>query len=99
MEFRRHTLDNGLEIIAECSPNAYSMGLAFFVKAGARDETPENAGVSHFLEHMVFKGTHKIGTADWEKEKVYLKKISDLYEKHRAEKDPKKKITKRERKQ
>ena len=41
---------------------------------------------------MVFKGTHKIGTADWEKEKVYLDQISDLYEKHRAEKDAEKKL-------
>jgi predicted Zn-dependent peptidase len=63
LEFREATLDNGLEIIAECNPQAYSMALAFFVNAGARDETPEIAGVSHFLEHMTFKGTPR-RTAD-----------------------------------
>ena len=57
MEFRQQTLDNGLEVVAECNPQAYSTAIAFFVKTGARDETPELAGVSHFLEHMVFKGT------------------------------------------
>ncbi|MDA1054697.1 MAG: pitrilysin family protein [Planctomycetota bacterium] len=57
MEFRRQTLDNGLEVIAEISPKAYSTALGFFVNTGSRDETAEISGVSHFLEHMVFKGT------------------------------------------
>jgi predicted Zn-dependent peptidase len=57
MPFRQHTLDNGLEIVAETSPDAYSSAYAFFVRTGARDETPEVSGVSHFLEHMVFKGS------------------------------------------
>ena len=50
-------LPNGLEIVAECNAEAYSTALGFFVRTGARDETDEVAGVSHFLEHMVFKGT------------------------------------------
>ena len=57
MEFRRRTLDNGLVVIAECSPKAYSTAIGFFVNTGSRDETDEISGVSHFLEHMVFKGT------------------------------------------
>ncbi len=57
MEFRSHTLENGLEIVAECNDSAYSTALGFFVKAGSRDETDGTAGVSHFLEHMAFKGT------------------------------------------
>src|SRR5687768_3264363 len=68
MEFRSHTLPNGLEIIAECNPKAYSLGMAFFVKTGARDETDEISGVSHFLEHMVFKGTAKRSAADVNRE-------------------------------
>ena len=55
--FRQHTLSCGLQIVAECNPNAYSTGMAYFVKTGSRDETSETSGVSHFLEHMVFKGT------------------------------------------
>ena len=63
MQFRKHTLDNGLEIVAECNPRAYSTALGFFVKTGSRDETDENHGVSHFLEHMTFKGTERRPTA------------------------------------
>ncbi len=59
MEFLKHVLHNGLEIVAECNADAHSSALGFFVQTGARDETAEEAGVSHFLEHMVFKGTAK----------------------------------------
>jgi predicted Zn-dependent peptidase len=55
--FQTHTLSNGLRIIGETSPSARSMALGFFVRTGARDETADVSGVSHFLEHMVFKGT------------------------------------------
>jgi predicted Zn-dependent peptidase len=57
MSFQQHTLANGLDVIGELSPSARSVALGFFVRTGARDETPEVSGVSHFLEHMVFKGT------------------------------------------
>jgi predicted Zn-dependent peptidase len=49
--------DNGLQIIGETSPSARSVALGFFVRTGARDESDEISGVTHFLEHMVFKGT------------------------------------------
>lgn len=64
MQFHRAKLANGLEVVAESNPDAYSCGLGFFVRTGARDETPELAGVSHFLEHMVFKGTPRRSSAD-----------------------------------
>jgi predicted Zn-dependent peptidase len=57
LEFLKHTLANGLEVVAECSPEAHTSALGFFVNTGARDESQDVAGVSHFLEHMVFKGT------------------------------------------
>lgn len=59
MQYRQQQLDNGLTIVAECNPNAYSSAFGYFVRTGARDESPEIGGVSHFLEHMVFKGTPK----------------------------------------
>jgi predicted Zn-dependent peptidase len=59
MEFRQHQLANGLTILAECNPEAYFGAYGIFVRAGSRDETSEASGVSHFLEHMVFKGTPK----------------------------------------
>ena len=57
MQYRQHQLANGLEIVAECNPGAHALACGFFVRTGARDESPEIGGVSHFLEHMVFKGT------------------------------------------
>ncbi len=57
MPFHSHKLANGLQIVAESSPSARSAALGFFVRTGSRDETPEVSGVTHFLEHMVFKGT------------------------------------------
>src|SRR3954462_11900162 len=57
MNFHHATLDNGLQVVAELNDQARSVASGFFVKTGSRDETPEIAGVSHFLEHMVFKGT------------------------------------------
>ena len=57
MEYRQHKLDNGLTVLAECNPAAHFSAFGYFVRTGARDETSEIGGVSHFLEHMVFKGT------------------------------------------
>lgn len=68
MEFRKHRLANGLDVVAECNPAARTTSVGFFVKTGARDETPEVAGVSHFLEHMVFKGTPRRSAADVNRE-------------------------------
>src|SRR5919199_5129534 len=57
MPFHTQVLDNGLRIIGETTPSARSVAIGFFVRTGSRDETPEVSGVTHFLEHMVFKGT------------------------------------------
>lgn len=59
MQFHHASLPNGLQIIGETNPQARSVAIGFFVKTGSRDETPELAGVTHFLEHMIFKGTEK----------------------------------------
>ncbi|MBL7662866.1 insulinase family protein [bacterium] len=63
-KFHQTTLSNGLTIIGEEKMSSQSVGLGFFVKTGARDETPDIAGVSHFLEHMMFKGTDKRSAID-----------------------------------
>jgi predicted Zn-dependent peptidase len=55
--FHNHVLDNGLQMIGETSPSARSVAVGFFVRTGARDEAHDVSGVTHFLEHMVFKGT------------------------------------------
>ena len=54
-----HTLANGLQIVIERMPDVRSAAAGFLVCTGARDEVAAQAGVSHFLEHMMFKGTHR----------------------------------------
>lgn len=62
--FHHAQLPNGLTIIAEVDPDAHSAAAGFFVKTGARDESRELMGVSHFLEHMMFKGTQDLTAED-----------------------------------
>ena len=81
----------GIKIIYDYISNVSSASIGVFVKTGAKDETAEEHGLSHLIEHMMFKGTSKLGTLDWEKEKVLLDQISDLYEQHKAEQNPEKK--------
>jgi predicted Zn-dependent peptidase len=79
MQFRHHTLANGLEIVAEIAPNAYSSAYAFFVRTGARDESDAISGVSHFLEHMVFKGSDKRSAAEVNRDLDDLAANSNAY--------------------
>ena len=64
LRFDHAELDNGLTVIGEFNPYAATVAAGYFVRTGARDETPEVAGVSHFLEHMMFKGTDRRTAAD-----------------------------------
>ena len=54
---RREVLPNGLTIITERMDHIRSVSLGLWLKAGSRNEEPEINGISHFVEHMVFKGT------------------------------------------
>jgi predicted Zn-dependent peptidase len=56
--FIEHSLSNGLRVVIEPMPHVRSASAGFLVRTGSRDETPDLAGVSHFVEHMCFKGTH-----------------------------------------
>jgi predicted Zn-dependent peptidase len=64
VEFKETKLANGLQVIAEVDPDAHTAAVGFYVKTGARDEAAEVMGVSHFLEHMMFKGTETRTAAD-----------------------------------
>ncbi len=61
--FRHHRLSHGLTLLAEPNDAAHTAGVGFFLRTGARDEPSALMGVSHFLEHMMFKGTPR-RTAD-----------------------------------
>ncbi len=63
MKYSKHTLPNGLTIIEVPGDDAESVVVDFFVKTGSRSETAEENGISHFLEHFLFKGTEKYPSA------------------------------------
>jgi predicted Zn-dependent peptidase len=58
-EARITELDSGIRVVTEVVPSVRSVALGLWVRTGSRDETPAQAGVSHFLEHLLFKGTKR----------------------------------------
>ncbi len=89
---RIYTLKNGLKVFLAQNTDEPRIQTYIPVKTGSNNDPSENTGLAHYLEHMVFKGTSKIGTQDWATEQKLLAQISDLYEQHKAETDPEKKI-------
>jgi predicted Zn-dependent peptidase len=61
--YRKVTLDNGLRLVTAAMPHTRSVSIGFFIGAGSRYETDEQAGISHFIEHLCFRGTSKRPTA------------------------------------
>jgi predicted Zn-dependent peptidase len=57
--YKKTILDNGVRIVTEEIPHVRSLSLGFWIETGSRNEVPANNGISHFIEHMVFKGTKK----------------------------------------
>ncbi|UOB17532.1 M16 family metallopeptidase [Abyssalbus ytuae] len=88
---RLYTLDNGLKVYLSKNTDEPKIQTFVAVRAGSVYDPADNTGLAHYLEHMVFKGTDEIGTQNWEEESKLLARISDLYEKHKAETDPEKK--------
>lgn len=93
---REHTLANGMKIIVMERHASPTVSIFMRYKVGSVDEVTGRTGIAHFLEHMLFKGTKRLGTRDFEKEKPLLVKIEDLGEALDAEelkgskKDPEK---------
>ena len=63
-EHRLTTLDSGVRIVTEEMPSVRSVSLGFWVGTGSRAETDEQAGLSHLLEHLLFKGSEKYGSLE-----------------------------------
>ncbi|MDN5475901.1 MAG: insulinase family protein [Chryseobacterium sp.] len=88
---RIYTLKNGLKVFLAQNFDAPRIQTYIPVRTGSNNDPSDNTGLAHYLEHMMFKGTSKIGTQNWEKEKELLDQISALYEEHKAEQNPDKK--------
>ena len=57
-------LDSGLRVVTEAVPAVRSIALGFWIKTGSRNESPAQAGLSHFLEHLLFKGTKRFSSLE-----------------------------------
>src|SRR5919201_616045 len=57
-------LDSGVRIVTEEMPSVRSVALGFWIRVGSRNETVEQAGISHFLEHLLFKGTARFSSTE-----------------------------------
>ncbi|MGG5210073.1 M16 family metallopeptidase [Chryseobacterium sp. MIQD13] len=88
---RIYTLKNGLKIFLAQNSDAPRIQTYIPVRTGSNNDPSDNTGLAHYLEHMMFKGTSRIGTQNWGKEKELLDQISALYEEHKAEQSPDKK--------
>lgn len=84
---REYTLKNGLKVFMSVYKDAPRIQTYVAVRAGSKNDPSETTGLAHYLEHMLFKGSHQLGTTDWEREKVEIKKIEDLYEVYRKTTD------------
>ena len=84
---RIYTLDNGLKVYFSVYDEAPRIQTYVAVKVGGKNDPAETTGLAHYFEHMMFKGTPNFGTLDWEKEKVLIDRIEQLFEKYRLETD------------
>ncbi|WP_010521938.1 M16 family metallopeptidase [Aquimarina agarivorans] len=80
---RLYTLHNGLKVYLSKNTDEPKIETLIAVKAGSTYDPADQTGLAHYLEHMLFKGTSKLGTADWENERKQLREISHLYESHK----------------
>ena len=83
MNTRIYQLENGLKVYLTVYENEPRVYTSIAVRAGSKHDPSDNTGLAHYLEHLMFKGTDRFGTLDFEKENFYLQKIDSLYEVHR----------------
>ncbi|GAB4257559.1 MAG: insulinase family protein [Vicingaceae bacterium] len=82
-----YTLDNGLKVYMSVNKEEPRIQTNIAVNTGSKQDPSDATGLAHYLEHMLFKGTSKLATNNWEEEKKLLQQISDLYEKRRTTTD------------
>jgi predicted Zn-dependent peptidase len=80
-----HTLANGLRLFLTVNKDEPRVYTEIAVRAGSKHDPADTTGLAHYFEHMMFKGTDRLGSLDWPKEKALLDRIEQLFEQHRAE--------------
>jgi predicted Zn-dependent peptidase len=88
LNVRIYTFKNGLTLITSLNKSTPRIQTMVAVRTGSKNDPANNTGLAHYLEHMLFKGTDKYGTLDWNKEKPLLDQIDALYEQYNKSTDP-----------
>jgi predicted Zn-dependent peptidase len=89
LEVKVTRLDNGMKVVL-CEDHSKSeIYGGVCVHAGSKNDPTNATGMAHYLEHMMFKGTDKIGTLDWKMEKPLIDQIAALYDQLSVSKDEK----------
>ena len=88
LETKIYTLDNGLKLFMSVNKEQPRIQTYIAVRVGSKNDPSETTGLAHYLEHLMFKGTDKFGTTDYEAEKPMLDQIEQLFEQYRTLKDP-----------
>ena len=70
---RFYVLPNGLTVVLSQNREKPKIQTYIATKAGSKNDPAQNTGLAHYLEHMLFKGTNKYGTADYNSEKIFFK--------------------------
>jgi predicted Zn-dependent peptidase len=86
-----YTLRNGMKLFMSVNPEEPRVYTEIAVRAGSKHDPADTTGLAHYFEHMMFKGTDRLGSLNWEKEKPLLDAVCALFEEHRGEKEPEKK--------
>ena len=71
----QYKLDNGLTVILNPDKNQSTISGAVAVNTGSKNDPSDATGISHYLEHLLFKGTPELGTTNYKAEKVHLDSI------------------------
>ncbi len=87
---RVYTLKNGMKVYMSVNKSEPRIQTMIGIRAGSKYDPADATGLAHYLEHLLFKGTDRFGSADYVKEKVYLDRIEDLYEQYRSTTDEQK---------
>ncbi len=85
---RFYTLKNGLTVILSENKKEPRIAVNVAVRAGSNTDPKDHTGLAHYLEHILFKGTDKFGTLNWEKEQPYIDSITNAYENYTKITDP-----------
>ena len=92
MQARFHRLDNGLTVALSVNRETPNIRGCIAFRVGSGNDPADKTGLAHYLEHLLFKGSERLGTIDFEAERPLLERIEQLYDRHEASSDPEERL-------